>query len=165
MGQGHAHYLVDMTPDLEVSRDIAATPAAVFAAITDVTRMGEWSPENYACEWNEGHSAAQVGAMWTGHNRNGDKEWTTESKITELVDNERFIFDCLSRDFVFATWGYGIEATGDGCRVTEYWQDHRPEAALERSAKISGVADRTEYNRVGMEQTLERLAAAVESSS
>jgi len=37
---------------LEVSRDIGATPAEVYAAISDLTRMGEWSEEFYACEWH-----------------------------------------------------------------------------------------------------------------
>lgn len=151
-----------MTPDIEVSRDIAASPEAVFAAITDITRMGEWSPENHRNEWKDGATEAAVGAVWVGHNRNGDKEWTTEARITELVPNERFFFDCMARDFVFAKWGYSIAPTSEGCRVTEYTQDLRPEAVLERSAQISGVADRASHNRAGMEQTLANLAAAVE---
>ena len=151
-----------MTPDLEVSRDIAASPEAVFSALTDITRMGEWSPENYATEWKDGATEAAVGAVYTGHNRHGDKEWTTDARIVELVPNERFFFDCLSRDFVFAKWGYAIEAIDGGSRVTEYWQDLRPEAALERSASISGVADRVAHNRISMETTLANLAAAVE---
>jgi len=151
-----------MTPDIEVSRLIAAPPAAVFAAITDVTRMGEWSPECYLAEWDEGFSAPAVGATFTGHNRNGDKEWSIQSTIVELVENERFFFDCNSRGFVFSKWGYAIEATADGCKVTEYSQDLRPESSLERSAKISGVSDRKTHNRAGMEATLERLAAACE---
>jgi uncharacterized protein YndB with AHSA1/START domain len=32
-----------MAKRLEVSRDIAAPPELVYAAISDVTRMGEWS--------------------------------------------------------------------------------------------------------------------------
>ena len=60
-----------MTPDIEVSRDINASPSAVFAALTDVTRMGEWSPENDRNEWNEGFDHAEIGAKFTGHNRNG----------------------------------------------------------------------------------------------
>ena len=151
-----------MTPDIEVSRRIAASPAVVFAALTDITRMGEWSPECYRAEWNDGASEAVVGAMFTGHNRNGDNEWTTTSTITELVPNERFFFDCDSRGFVFSKWGYAIEPDGDGCIVTEVTQDLRPESALERSAQISGVSDRLTHNRAGMEATLERLAAGVE---
>ena len=152
-----------MTPDIEVSRDIAAAPNAVYAALTDITRMGEWSPENYHSEWNEGFDCASVGAKFTGHNRHGDKEWTTEAEIVELVPDQRFFFDCDARGFVFAKWGYVIDATDAGCRVTEYNQDLRPESALERSAAISGVADRLAHNRTGMEQTLERLAAALEA--
>jgi len=151
-----------MTPDLEVSRDIAASPEAVFAAITDITRMGEWSPETVRAEWNEGFSAPAVDAVFTGHNRNGDKEWSIEAKIVELVDNERFFFDCMSSGYVFSKWGYSIEPTNTGCRVTEYSQDLRPETALERSAQVSGVVDRASHNLAGMEATLERLAAAVE---
>lgn len=152
-----------MNPDLEVSRDIAASPQAVFDVLTDITRMGEFSPENYACEWNEGFSKAEVGAMYTGHNRNGEKEWTTESKIIELVPNERFAFDCIARGtFTFATWAYSIEATENGCRVTEYWEDKRPQEMRGQPSEVSGVTDRVGHNRTGMEVTLEKLAAAVE---
>ncbi len=80
----------------------------------------------------------------------------------ELVPDERFFFDCDFRGFVFAKWGYAIEPTANGCRVTEYSQDLRPEEAKPRSAQISGVDDRLSHNRAGMEQTLERLAAALE---
>ena len=156
-------YVRDMTPDIEVSRDIAASPEAVFAAITDITRMGEWSPETRRAEWNEGFDRAEVGAQYTGHNQNGDKEWSIMATIVELMPCERFFFDCSSRDFVFAKWGYAIEPTATGCRVTEYAQDLRPEASKARGESISGVADRVTHNLAGMEATLERLAAALES--
>lgn len=151
-----------MTPDLSVSRAISATPADVYEAITDVTRMGEWSPECHKAEWNEGFDRAEAGAVFTGHNRNGDKEWSIESTVVDLVENERFFFDCMVRGFVFAKWGYAIEPTDTGCLVTEYWQDLRPESSLERSAEVSGVTDRASHNQAGMEKTLERVANAVE---
>ncbi len=157
-----SEYVSPMTPDVEVSRSISASPEAVFSALTDITRMGEWSPETVKAEWNDSVTEAAVGAAFTGHNRNGDKEWTTAATITELVPNERFFFDCSVRDFVFAKWGYTIEPTDDGCIVREYAQDLRPESALERSAQISGVTDRLSHNRAGMEATLEGLAAALE---
>jgi uncharacterized protein YndB with AHSA1/START domain len=158
-------YGPNMTPDVEVSRDIAASPEAVFSAITDITRMGQWSPETRRAEWNEGFDHAEVGAQYTGHNQNGEKEWSIMATIVELVPGKRFFFDCSSRDFVFAKWGYAIEPTATGCRVTEYAQDLRPEASKARGESISGVADRLSHNRAGMEATLERLAAALESSA
>lgn len=151
-----------MTPDVQVDRTIAASPAIVFNAITDITRMGEWSPETVSAEWNDGATEAAVGATFTGVNRNGDNEWTTEATVAELVPDERFFFDCSVRGFVFAKWGYTIKATDGGCVVTEVMQDLRPESALERSAQISGVTDRLAHNRAGMEITLSRLAASVE---
>lgn len=151
-----------MNPDLQVSREIAASPADVYAALTDITRMGEWSPETQAAEWNEGFDGPAVGARYTGHNRFGDKEWSIEAEIVDLIENERFFFDCNFKGFVFSKWGYSFEPTADGCRVTEYWQDLRPPEALTTSSSISGVADRAVHNRAGMVATLERLAAALE---
>ncbi|MEM7285693.1 MAG: SRPBCC family protein [Actinomycetota bacterium] len=152
-----------MEPDVTVSREIAASPEAVYAAITDITRMGEWSPENQGGAWHEGFDGAEVGATFTSTNRNGDKEWQIDSVVTEAVPHERFFFDCQVRDFVFSKWGYSIEATGGGCTVTEYWQDLRPEELRTGVSPTSGVGDRVPHNRAGMEATLERLAAALES--
>ena len=151
-----------MDPDLEVSRDIAASPDAVFAALTDITRMGEWSPETHAAEWDEGFSEPAVGAVFTGHNRHGEFDWSTQAEIVELVPGERFFFDCRVGDFVYAKWGYGIEATDTGCRVTEYWQDLRPDEIKAMGGAISGVEDRESHNRGTMAATLDALAAAVE---
>ncbi len=152
-----------MTPDVSVSRDIHAPAATVWAAITDITRMGEWSPETYEATWNEGFDTAELGARWTGRNRNGEKEWVTEAEITEIVDGERFVFDCDWKGYVFATWGYEITPTDTGCTVTEFTSDHRPEEAKAGSSKISGVEDRAAHNTAGMHETLARLAAACEA--
>lgn len=152
-----------MEPDIEVSREMAASPEAVFAAISDITRMGEWSPENVKCEWIDGHDKAEIGAMWLGHNRNGDKEWKTKAQVTEFEPNRRFAFDCVARDFTFAKWAYTIEETDGGCKVTESSQDLRPESVKERSFEISGVEDRYAENRKNMEITLDQIAAAVEA--
>jgi len=151
-----------MTFEIEVTREIAASPEAVFAAITDVTRMGEWSPETYSAEWNDGVDGPAADAGFTGHNRNGDAEWSTNATIVELVENERFFFDCDMNGFIFAKWGYAIEPTDHGCRVTEYSTNLIPEEMREASAGISGVSDRGVHNRATMTATLDRLAAALE---
>ncbi len=153
-----------MEPDLSVSRHIAAEPSAVFAALTDVTRMGEWSPENHANEWKDGVAQAEVGARWVGHNRNGDFEWTTESRVAELQQDQRFCFECLAPaydDFHFATWAFDVEAADGGTTVTQHWQDLRPEA-MRGYSETSGVTDRIEHNKAGMEATLAALAASLE---
>jgi uncharacterized protein YndB with AHSA1/START domain len=147
---------------LEISRDIAASPEAVYDAISDVTRMGEWSEECLACRWHDGFDGPAVGATFDGDNRYGDHEWTTQGKVIEAEPGRAFAFECSMYDFHYSTWGYRIEPTASGCRVTEWSEDLRPESALEMSRQISGIDDRTERNRQTMSGTLERLAAALE---
>ena len=152
-----------MTEKLEISRDIAAPPEAVYAAISDVTRMGEWSEECHTCEWHDGFDGPEVGATFDGHNRHGEHEWTTQGKVIEADPGRAFAFECSMMDFHYATWGYRIEPTDDGgSQVTEWSEDLRPESALEFSKQMSGVDDRTARNRETMSGTLERLAAALE---
>ena len=153
-----------MAPRIETSRDIAAPAEAVYAAISDVTRMGEWSSECVECRWHDGVDGPAVGATFDGTNRNGDKEWVTQAKITVADPGREFVFECSMMDFHYATWGYRIEPTDTGCRVTEWSEDLRPEGALEMSKQISGIDDRGERNRETMSATLERLAAALETS-
>lgn len=152
-----------MVDKLEVSRDIAAPPEAVYAAISDVTRMGEWSEECHACQWHDGFDGPVVGATFDGHNRHGEHEWTSQGKVVEADPGRAFAFEVSMFDFHYATWGYRIEPTASGCRVTEWSEDLRPESVLELSQQMSGVEDRPGRNRQTMSGTLERLAAAVES--
>lgn len=146
---------------IEISRDINATPEEVYAAISDITRMGEWSEECVEASWHEGVAGPAVGATFDGRNRNGDHEWTTQAKVTVAEVGREFVFECSMMDFHYATWGYRIEPIDGGCRVTEWSEDLRPESALEMSKQISGIDDRTQRNRDTMSGTLERLAAAL----
>ena len=152
-----------MTDTIEISRDIAASPEAVYAAISDVTRMGEWSQECHTCEWHEGFDGPVLGATFDGHNRNGDHEWTSQGKVIEADPGRAFAFECSMFDFHFSTWGYRIEPTETGSQVTEWTRDLRPESVMEMSKEMSGVDDRDARNRHTMSGTLERLAAALES--
>ena len=147
---------------IEISRDIAATPEQVYEAISDVTRMGEWSQECVSCEWHDGCNGPVIGATFDGHNRNGEFAWTTQGKVIEAEPGRAFAFECSMMDFHFSTWGYQIEPTESGCRVTEWTEDLRPDSVLAFSEQTSGVSDRAGKNHVTMSSTLERLAAALE---
>jgi uncharacterized protein YndB with AHSA1/START domain len=149
---------------IERSRDIAASPEKVYAAISDVTRMGEWSEECYSCEWSKGSDQPSLGATFEGHNRHGDRTWTTQCEVIEADPGRTFVFECSMFGFHYSTWGYRIDPAEAGCTVTEWSEDLRPESALELSREISGVDDRAARNRQTMSKTLDRLAAAVEPS-
>jgi uncharacterized protein YndB with AHSA1/START domain len=150
-----------MDKRVEVSRHIAASPEQVYAAISDVTRMGEWSEECRGCTWHEGCHGPVVGATFDGYNEYGEKRWTTQGKVIEAEPGRAFAFECSMMDFHYSTWGYRIEPTESGCHVTEWNEDLRPESAMEFSRQTSGVDDRTERNRQTMTGTLARLAESL----
>ncbi|MCB0978044.1 MAG: SRPBCC family protein [Acidimicrobiales bacterium] len=152
-----------MTERIEITRDIAASPEAVYAAISDVTRMGEWSEECHTCTWHDGFDGPVVGATFDGHNRNGDKEWTTQGKVVEAEPGRSFVFECSMMDFHFSTWGYRIEPTDGGSRVTEWTDNLLPAEFHDFAKETSGIDDREARNRQTMSGTLEHLAAAVEA--
>ena len=153
-----------MDKRVESLAHIAASPEDVYAAISDVTRMGEWSEECRSCAWHEGCDGAACGShvRWSQRIRRAPF-YSTQGKVIEADPGRAFAFECSMMDFHYATWGYRIEPTDVGCDVTEWNEDLRPESVMEFSRQTSGVDDRTERNRQTMRGTLARLAERLES--
>jgi hypothetical protein len=57
---------------------IDARPDAVYTVVSDVTRMGEWSPETTKCEWIDGATGPAAGARFKGSNKRGFVRWSTK---------------------------------------------------------------------------------------
>ncbi|MEP6660894.1 MAG: SRPBCC family protein [Acidimicrobiales bacterium] len=150
-----------MTANVSVTRDIAASPVKVWTMISDLPRMGEWSPENTGGKWVRGANGPAVGARFVGSNRNGKKSWTTTCTVSECEPDRAFSFDVAVGPINVARWEYHIEPLADGgSRVTETWSDRRGWLAKKLGGPASGVNDRANHNRAGMEETLRRLADA-----
>ena len=154
-----------MTDQVSVSREIGAPAEMVWAMVSDITRMGEWSPENESATWRGGASGPTPGAKFRGTNQNGKKKWNTEGVVVDADPGRRFSFRVTAVGLKVAEWSYAFEPTAAGCRVTETWVDQRGRIAKVLGNPVSGVADRAGHNKAGMEQTLERLAAAAEQAS
>jgi uncharacterized protein YndB with AHSA1/START domain len=154
-----------MSDQVVVTKDIAAPAATVWALVSDLPRMGQWSPENRGGQWVKGATGPVPGARFKGDNRNGDKSWSTDAKVVDADPGRRFSFLVTVGPIKIAKWEYDFEETADGCRVTETWTDQRGWLAKKAGGKASGVADRREHNRAGMEQTLARIAAAATAES
>ena len=152
-----------MVDQVTVTQEIRAPAQQVWAMVSDLTRMGEWSPENEGAQWLRGVPGAQPGARFRGANRNGKKKWSTLGTIVDAVPGRLFTFRITAAGLKVAEWRYEFETTANGCLVSETWVDKRGRIAKALGKPVSGVADRAEHNRVGMEKTLERLKAAAES--
>lgn len=153
-----------MSEPVSATREIGAPATQVWAMVSDVTRMGEWSPETESATWLRGATGPQPGARFRGTNRHGKKKWSTVATIVDAEPGRLFSFRVSAAGFKVAEWRYAFEQTATGCRVTETWIDQRGRVATALGKPVSGVEDRASHNRAGMEQTLERLKAVAESS-
>jgi hypothetical protein len=146
-----------------VERDVGAPAEEVWAMVSDVTRMGEWSPENTGGEWVGGATGPAVGAKFKGRNQRGWRRWSTKAEVVEAEPGRAFAFDISAGPLVVARWSYRFEPTDSGCRVTESWEDKRGGVIKVVGRLATGVADRAEHNRQGMTTTLANLAKSAES--
>jgi uncharacterized protein YndB with AHSA1/START domain len=147
-----------------VTVEMAATPERVWALVSDVTRIGELSPETFEGEWSHGATGAMRGATFRGHvNRNGSglKYWTT-CRVTACEPGRSFGFDVLGPGgMVLNTWTYEIVPSAGGSSVTESFSLH--DALWTRLYWTLAGRWRGQTNMRGMAQTLERAKAIVEN--
>lgn len=106
---------------------IAAPLGDVYAAVADVTRVGERSPECRAAEWLPGLTPGQVGSRFRGRNRSGIARWSRVCEVTANDPRSRFVFrtvperiDPSRRDST--TWSYTFVPEGHGTRVTHSYE-------------------------------------------
>jgi hypothetical protein len=146
----------------EARIEIAALPEHVFGLITDVTRMGEWSPECYRCVWLDGATGTCVGARFRGYNRLGRYRWATTAVITAVEESRSFAFtvvhDKTGREET--AWRYELARSPTGTHLTESFEflwcpvgSRIAELPIPRGSQV----------RRGIRQTLRNIKAAAEA--
>jgi hypothetical protein len=148
-----------------VTVTMRAPAERIWDLVSDVTRIGRYSPETFEAEWLDGATGPSVGARFRGHvkrNGRGPTYWTT-CTVTECDPGRSFCFAVGSEGKVLNTWAYHLEPAGDGTAVTEsftltstwplriYWT-------------LFGWS-RGKTNRRGMQRTLEAIKAEVEADA
>src|SRR6185312_11892144 len=106
--------------DLKMSDSIsvAETPDELYALVSDVTRMGEWSPVCRACWWDEG-AGPWPGGWFTGRNETPERTWETRSVVEVAEPGREFAF-LVNGGWV--RWGYTFVPADVGTRVIESWR-------------------------------------------
>jgi uncharacterized protein YndB with AHSA1/START domain len=165
----------------QVSIHIDAPPDRVWRLISDVTRMGEWSPITYKCEWLGGATGPEAGARFRGYNKMSPAKWWTNCEITESVPGKVFEFRTMQVSPPFSIgvgtremtrWRYTFEHDGIGTKVTETYAVtftppilRIPEMIIR---KIPGGANAVEKRQArtydAMRATLERLKTVAEDN-
>jgi uncharacterized protein YndB with AHSA1/START domain len=155
------------TSELRATRRIHASPEAVYDLVTDITRMGEWSPENEGGEWLDAASGPVVGARFRGRNKR-TLSWKTTAVVTECRRGAAFTFAVGKHapERPETTWRYTFTKSGPGCQVTEICEIAREPGRLGRflTKLATGVSwdDRPLDLVQGMEETLRRLGTVAE---
>lgn len=142
---------------------VACSPEDLYAMVSDVTRMGEWSPVCTGCWWDGDDRG--VGAWFTGRNELPERTWETRSEVVAADPGREFAF-VVGGDRV--RWGYAFAPVGGGTRLTESWHFLAPGRALfeERygADAPAEIAHRAELARTGIPATLAAIKKAAESA-
>lgn len=148
---------------IEESIEIQAPPERLYDMVSDLGRMGEWSPENQGGKWVGGASGAAPGARFKGRNRNGWRRWSTNVTIVTADPPKEVSWESKALGMKVALWRYRFEPDGNGgTRVTESTEDRRGRTMHFIGRTASGIADRDGENKKNMRATLEQLKKAAE---
>ncbi|MFC5063637.1 SRPBCC family protein [Actinomycetospora atypica] len=138
---------------------IDATPEEVYAAVSDITRHGEWSGFTRACEWDPG-DGPRVGAHFTGHNSRPGRDWDTRSEVVAADPGREFAWEVNGGG---VRWGFELLPDEGGTRLTQRWE-LRPagrELIRERFGE-DGITLRTDDARTSIPTTLATIKRVLE---
>jgi Polyketide cyclase / dehydrase and lipid transport len=162
------------------SVEVTCAPMAAWQLVTDIVRIGEFSPECADARWIDGATFPAEGARFEGTNRvvneNHDSEyiWIRPCTVIVAQSPEEFAYAVGDRSdgSPAAVWDFRIAATATGCRVTQQFR-HLPhglsglrllaDAQPTRAETI--VGDRVTELTDGMHRTLQQMRLVLESNT
>lgn len=153
------------SPGDEVSLTIAASPAHLYALVTDPTAMGRLSPECTGGAWLDGATGPAVGARFKGTNKRGKARWSTMNTVVAAEPDARFALETKQSG---TRWIYEFRPDGDGTLVTESREPFKPRPLVARvyaKLMLGGGPEHEDELRQGMLHTLERLRDVAERST
>ena len=149
---------------------IAAPPAVVFDLVSDVTRMGEFSPECVSCTWTKGTPGA-VGSRFVGHNKVGRREWDMECEVTVATPLRTFEWTVLTEAVSSETsvWRFDVLPAGADTQLVQTFKMNEPPMGLQLLLDERTVEEqertidlRRQRLDAGMRTTLSAIKTAAE---
>jgi hypothetical protein len=146
----------------QVELDIDADAGVLYRMVSDLPRIGEWSPECESVEWEGEVSTPVAGTMFVGHNAVGPGRRIRYSRHGSVLVAEP------GREFTFITdeggrpstaWRYTFTPTARGTRVTEAYEVRWIPVW---ARVLDPLVNRHSELLANMRTTLENLKAAAE---
>lgn len=151
----------DAARELRAETTIAAPPAEVWAALTDLSNMPRWSQELVTMVPLK-PGGLKVGQQYLGLNRRKAMVWPTRSVIAQLDEQKALAWDTKSSG---ARWIYELSPEGAGTRVVHRRPVPKKLTLLSRlfaPVALGGSEGHAEELEGHMATTLERIKATVE---
>lgn len=144
---------------------IADHPDRIYSLISDITRTGEWSPENTGGVWLDGATEPAVGGRFRGTNRRGKTRWATTCEVIAAEPGREFAFVTGSAKKPETVWRYRLEREGNQTRVTESFELIKRLGPVSRlvTRMTIGVDDRRADLEENLRVSLEQLKRIVEN--
>lgn len=140
--------------------EIDASPGEVWSLVSDVVRMGEWSPECRKVVVYGGPRPVGEGTRFVGLNRRGLAAWPTRSRVVRFESERAITWRVLESG---ASWTYELEPRAGGTRLSARRDLQRYGRATRLTAPlIGGAANHDRELSAGLETTLRRIKAEVE---
>jgi uncharacterized protein YndB with AHSA1/START domain len=147
-------------PLLQAHIDIDAPVAKVWALVSDLSRMPQWSPQ---CRVMKLLGPLRQGSRTINLNRRNRMFWPTTSTVTEVIPEKKLAFRVNINNTI---WSYELQPTDGGTRVVESRHAEngvKPISNMSVNALFGGVPSFERELVDGMNETLSRLKAAAES--
>lgn len=148
---------------------IASTPAAVYGLVSDVVRMGEFSPECLSCTWTAG-APGSVGSRFVGHDRVGSREWEMECEVTVATPSSAFgwtvLTEAISRET--SVWRFDVKAVDSGTHLLQTFKMNQPPSGLQRilDTRTAEEQARTiDFRRRRLDQGMRVTLAAIKATA
>ncbi len=134
---------------------VRADAALVFATLSDLAKMGSWSPENTGGAWLDGAVGPSLGARFEGSNARDGDEWSTIATVTAFEPTQVFAFRVTYEEYDISDWEFRVTPSDEGCVVRESWADRRPDFMRDEDAAAG--FNRADFTVSSIRTTLERL--------
>ncbi|UCZ60635.1 SRPBCC family protein [Mycolicibacterium phocaicum] len=143
---------------------IDSDPESLYALVSDVTKMGQWSPQCKECWWEDEDGGPVAGAWFKGRNETGDRTWETRSQVVVAEPGREFVWEVNGG---WVRWGFTLDPVDAGTRLTQSWE-FLPAGIAGFHERWPDYADeqivlRTKYAKEGIPQTLAAIKKTAEA--
>lgn len=148
-------------PLLQAQVDIKAPASKVWALVSDLRRMPQWSPQ---CRRMQPLGPIRQGTRTLNVNRRKRLFWLTTCTVTEVIPDQKLAFRVNTNGTI---WSYELQPIPEGTRVTESRHAEngvKPFSTMSVNALLGGEANFERELIEGMNASLANIKAAAENS-